>query len=176
MRSSVPAPIPLVLGLTALWLALFRLQLAFSAQGAEAPPIRAAVWINGDPAGPIDWRGAVTLVEFWTFGCWNCANVEPHVKAWHEKYGPRGLRVIGVHSPELAAEREIDNVRRHVKKNGITWPVAIDNDFAIWDSFGTHAWPTWYLVDRAGRIRYAHVGEGAYDETAEKIEKLLAER
>ena len=120
MRSGVPAPIPLLLGLTALWLALFRLQLAFSAQGAEAPPIRAAVWINGDPAGPIDWRGAVTLVEFWTFGCWNCANVEPHVKAWHEKYGPRGLRVIGVHSPELAAEREIDNVRRHVKKNGIT--------------------------------------------------------
>ena len=63
-----------------------------------------------------------------------------------------------------------------MKKNGITWPIAIDNDFAIWDSFGTHAWPTWYLVDRAGRIRYAHVGEGAYDETAEKIEKLLAER
>lgn len=159
---------------------LLTASLTLAGVGEGAPPLRAAAWINGeradhtDPADPADYRGAVTLVEFWTFACWNCRNVEPHVKAWHEKFAPKGLRVIGVHTPELARERVIENVRRYVAERAIRYPIAIDNDFAIWQAFGNRAWPAWYLIDRAGRIRYAHVGEGAYGETEAEIEKLLA--
>ncbi len=148
---------------------------AVAGVGDQAPSLRATAWINGESAATTGYRGAVTLVEFWTFACWNCRNVEPYVKAWHERFAPKGLQVIAIHSPELPQERVIENVRRYVAEREIRYPIAIDNDFAIWKAFGNRAWPTWYLIDRSGRIRYVHVGEGAYAETEAAIEKLLAE-
>jgi len=144
--------------------------------GARAPRIDAERWLNTKPLSSEDLRGAVTLVEFWTFACWNCRNVEPHIRDWHERYGRSGLRVVAVHTPELEIERDVDNVRRYLDEHHITYPVAIDNDFAIWRAFDVHAWPTLFLIGRDGRVRYRHVGEGAYEATEAKIKALLAEK
>src|SRR2546425_10361831 len=96
----------------------------------SAPEISAQAWINTEPKHVVDLTGKVTLLEFWTLGCYNCRNVEPHVKEWHRKYSDRGLVVIGVHSPETLAERDVATVKRYVREHGISYPVAIDGDFA----------------------------------------------
>lgn len=142
--------------------------------GPQAPEIKAATWIN-TPSVATTMKGHVTLVEFWTFGCFNCRNVEPHVREWHSKYSGRGLAVIGVHTPETAYERDVDNVKRYVREHHIEHPIAIDGDATIWQRYGNDAWPTWYLVDKHGIIRHKHVGEGAYTDTEREIEALLAE-
>jgi thiol-disulfide isomerase/thioredoxin len=116
------------------------------------------------------------LVEFWTFACWNCQNVEPHVKAWHAKYQAAGLRVIGVHCPELDRERELANLRAYVREHGIAYPVLIDNAFRTWRAYGNRYWPALYLVDKRGLIRHVAIGEGRYAETEAKIRELLAEQ
>ena len=115
------------------------------------------------------------MVEFWTFGCYNCRNVEPYVKQWHKKFAPQGLVLIGVHSPEFDSERNLENVKRYVSEHGITYPVAIDNDFATWKSYNNRYWPAMYLIDKQGVIRYVHIGEGEYELTEKKIKALLAE-
>ncbi len=158
-----------------LLIALVAASPARAAVGDAAPEIRPAAWINAAPGATAKLRGEVSLVEFWTFACWNCRNVEPHVRSWHERYATRGLHVIGVHSPELPQERVLANVEQYVKEHHIPYPVAVDDDFSIWSAFGNHAWPTWYLVDRTGTIRFRHVGEGGYEETEAAIERLLAE-
>ena len=141
----------------------------------SAPEISAQAWINTEPKHLVDLTGKVTLLEFWTLGCYNCRNVEPHVKEWHRKYSDRGLVVIGVHSPETLAERDVATVKRYVREHGISYPVAIDGDFATWRRYGNSAWPAIYLIDRQGKIRFSHVGEGRYAETEREIETLLGE-
>ncbi len=151
---------------------------AISAEAADfpvAPPVQGEAWINSAPLGAAQLRGKVVLVEFWTFGCWNCRNVEPHVKQWHADYAGKGLLILAVHSPEFPREANIDNVRKYVRDNDIRYAVPVDNDFVTWKRYGNRAWPALYLVDKAGRVRYTHVGEGAYAETERAIRQLLAE-
>ena len=132
-------------------------------------------WLNSAPLTLEALRGKVVLLEFWTFGCYNCRNVLPHVRDWHAKYRDQGLVVIGVHAPEFAYERKLDNVRDAVKNLGVVWPVAIDNDFALWRAFGNRYWPANYFIDARGRIRFHHFGEGAYDRSEQVIRQLLDE-
>jgi thiol-disulfide isomerase/thioredoxin len=140
-----------------------------------APELAPGTWINSEPLTLKSLRGRVVLLEFWTFGCYNCRNTLPFVKRWHELYGSKGLTIVGVHSPEFADERKPENVRREVASLGIKYPVVTDNDYETWQAFKLEAWPTIFVLDKAGRVRWMHVGEGAYDETEKTIQKLLAE-
>jgi len=140
-----------------------------------APEIPSGTWINSEPLTLKSLRGRVVLVEFWTFGCYNCRNTLPSVKSWDATYRDKGLTIIGVHTPELDREKNIDNVRREVADLDIKYPVVTDNNYATWNAYGVEAWPTLFLLDKQGRVRWTHVGEGAYDETENMIRKLLAE-
>lgn len=143
--------------------------------GRQAPELLSQTWLNSQPLHLTDLRGKVVMVEFWTYGCYNCRNVEPYVKQWHKKFAPQGFVVVGVHSPEFDSERDIENVKRYVREHGITYPVAIDNDFATWKSYNNRYWPAMYLIDKQGVIRYVHIGEGEYAATEQKIQALLTE-
>ena len=143
--------------------------------GQKAPEIQSSVWINSEPLSNHSLRGKVVLVEFWTFGCYNCRNVEPKIKEWHQRYADMGLVVIGIHSPEFSFEKDIEAVREYVKKNRIYYSIAIDNNFSNWNRFQNHYWPAIYLIDKKGVIRYVRVGEGGYRKTRQTIEMLLAE-
>ncbi len=144
--------------------------------GTAAPEIATAVWLNSRPQTIAALRGKVVLLEFWTFACFNCRNVERHVKEWHRKYADAGLVVIGIHSPELPHERELVNVDRYLREKEIPYAIAIDNDFAIWNRYQNRAWPSFYLIDRKGILRYTRIGEGGYHESEERIRALLEER
>ncbi|MDN5942641.1 MAG: redoxin domain-containing protein [Nitrospira sp.] len=150
-------------------------QEAYAMTGMPAPEITSSAWINSGPQSLRDLRGKVVLVEFWTFGCYNCRNVEPQVKQWHQQYADRGFVVISIHSPEFAYEKDIDAVTRYVRDHGIRYVVAVDNDFVNWNRFGNRYWPAMYLVDKRGVVRYVRVGEGGYDQTQRVIEALLKE-
>ena len=140
------------------------------------PSLSGAVqWLNSPPLSAADLRGKVVLLDIWTYSCINCLRTLPYVKAWASKYKDDGLVVIGVHDPEFAFERDAGNVKRAVANLGITYPVAIDNKYAIWDDLNNEYWPAHYIVDAQGRIRYHHFGEGSYDETERAIQQLLAE-
>ena len=140
------------------------------------PPLSGAVeWLNSPPLTRESLKGKVVLVDFWTYSCINCLRAIPYVRAWAEKYKDQGLVVIGVHSPEFAFEKNTDNVRRAVADLAITYPVAIDNDYAIWRAFDNQYWPAHYFIDAAGRIRHHHFGEGDYEESERVIQQLLAE-
>jgi cytochrome c biogenesis protein CcdA/thiol-disulfide isomerase/thioredoxin len=140
------------------------------------PSLDGAVeWFNSPPLTREALRGKVVVVDFWTYSCVNCLRTLPYVRAWYDKYRDQGLVVIGVHAPEFAFEKDIDNVRRAVKDLGVDYPVAIDNDYAIWRAFDNRYWPAHYFVDAEGRIRYHHFGEGDYAESEAVIQKLLAE-
>jgi thiol-disulfide isomerase/thioredoxin len=141
----------------------------------KAPEITSPAWINSEPQTLNSLQGKVVLVEFWTFGCFNCRNVEPQVKQWHQQYADLGLVVIGVHSPEFSYEKDLDAVKRYVRDHGIRYAVAVDNDFANWNRFGNRYWPAMYLIDKRGVIRYVRVGEGGYDQTEQLIRALLEE-
>ncbi len=131
-------------------------------------------WINSDPTTLAQLRGRVVLVHFWTFGCSNCQAVQPYVKAWFEKYGGPDFTVLGVHTPELSFERDLASVRTAVAGADVRFPVAFDPDFATWRAYGNHYWPAFYFVDRQGRIRYVHFGEGEYAESEAVIGELIA--
>jgi thiol-disulfide isomerase/thioredoxin len=118
----------------------------------------------------------VVLVEFWTYSCFNCQNAQPHINALYEKYKDDGLLVVGVHSPEFGFEKDISNVRKAVGQADIEYPVVLDNHYSIWNAYNQRFWPAWCLIDKDGFIRYKHFGEGAYDETEQKLQELLAER
>ena len=143
--------------------------------GMPAPEISGQSWLNSGPLGLAELRGKVVLLEFWTFGCYNCRNVEPYIKSWHEKYADKGLVVIGVHAPEFSYERSIANVQRYVREHAIHYPVAIDNEFATWKRYQNRYWPAMYLIDKHGVIRYLRVGEGGYQQTEQQIRALLEE-
>jgi thiol-disulfide isomerase/thioredoxin len=133
----------------------------------------ATEWLNSEPLGPAELRGHVVLVNFWTWTCINWLRQEPYVRAWSQAYRNDGLIVIGVHTPEFSFEHEIDGVRRATKERAIDYPVAVDNDYAIWSAFTNHAWPALYFVDTDGRIRDRHFGEGRYEKSERLIQKLL---
>ena len=160
-------------------LALTRALLGAEASAAdvpwEAPEVSGEHWLNSEPVRVADLKNRVVLVEFWTFACPNCRNVEPHVKAWHKRYADKGFVVIGVHTPELAIERDVEHVRRYVKEHGLSYPIVTDNAFQTWQRYDNHAWPAMYLIDKRGLIRYVKVGEGNYDRTEQAIQALLAE-
>lgn len=143
--------------------------------GKPAPDIANPTWLNSAPLRMADLRGKVVMVEFWTFGCYNCRNVEPYVKEWHRHYADEGLVVIGVHSPEFSHEREIENVKQYMTEHDIRFPVPIDNDFSTWNRYGNRYWPAMYLIDKRGIIRYVRIGEGGYGETERQIQALLSE-
>ncbi|MBI3597397.1 MAG: redoxin domain-containing protein [Nitrospirae bacterium] len=143
--------------------------------GRKAPEIISPAWINSEPQSLSDLRGKVVMVEFWTFGCYNCRNVEPQIKKWHRTYADRGLVVIGIHTPEFSYEKEVDAVKKYVQEKMIPYAVAIDNDFTIWNQYQNHYWPAIYLIDKQGVIRYIRAGEGNYAETEKMIQNLLAE-
>jgi thiol-disulfide isomerase/thioredoxin len=132
-------------------------------------------WLNGPPRTAAELRGKVVLVDFGTYTCINWLRSLPHVRGWAEKYKDRGLVVIGVHTPEFRFEKDVDNVRRAVKDRKIDFPVAIDNDYAIWRAFDNHYWPALYVIDAQGRIRHHQFGEGGYEKSERIIQQLLNE-
>ncbi|MEG2796117.1 MAG: cytochrome c biogenesis protein DipZ [Pseudomonas sp.] len=132
-------------------------------------------WLNSPQLSAESLRGKVVLVDFWTYDCINCQRTLPYVKDWAKKYEKDGLVVIGVHTPEYGYERIIDNVRDQVQKLGITYPVAIDNNYAIWRAFDNQYWPAHYLIDAKGQMRYSHFGEGRYEAQEQMIKQLLEE-
>lgn len=136
----------------------------------------ATEWLNSPALTPASLRGKVVLVDFWTFACYNCLNALPHVKELYAKYKDKGFVVIGVHTPELAHERVLANVRTEVKRLGIEYPVVIDNDYHIWRAFHNQYWPAAYYADAKGTLRFYHFGEGRYEEQDKVVARLLAER
>jgi cytochrome c biogenesis protein CcdA/thiol-disulfide isomerase/thioredoxin len=152
------------------------------AQGANLaieggfPSLSGAVaWLNSSPLTAEGLKGKVVVIDFWTYSCINCLRSIPYVRAWAEKYKDHGLVVIGVHTPEFAFERNVSNVRTAVSDLKIGYPVAIDNDYAIWRAFDNEYWPAHYFIDAQGHMRYHHFGEGEYDESERVIQRLLAE-
>jgi len=140
------------------------------------PSLDGAVqWLNSPPLSAESLKGKVVLVDFWTYSCINCLRAIPYVRAWAEKYKDQGLVVIGVHAPEFAFEKNIDNVKKAIGDLKITYPVAIDNDYAIWRAFENQYWPAHYFIDAEGRVRHHHFGEGDYDGSERVIQQLLAE-
>jgi cytochrome c biogenesis protein CcdA/thiol-disulfide isomerase/thioredoxin len=135
----------------------------------------ATAWINSAPLTPASLRGKVVLVDFWTYSCINCLRTLPYIKAWNEKYKNSGLVILGVHTPEFPFEKDESNVRKAVHDLGITYPVAMDNDYRIWRNFHNQYWPADYLVDASGRIRFHHFGEGDYEQSEQQIRTLLQE-
>jgi len=147
-----------------------------SAMQPLMPPISGATqWLNSPPLSSESLRGKVVLVDFWTYSCINCLRTLPYLNAWNEKYHDQGLVIIGVHTPEFAFEKDPHNVEQAIRDLGITYPVAMDNQYAIWNAFSNKYWPAHYLIDAQGRIRDQHFGEGAYQETEHMIQTLLKE-
>jgi thiol-disulfide isomerase/thioredoxin len=135
----------------------------------------ATLWLNSAPLSPEGLRGKVVVVDFWTYSCINCLRALPYVQGWYDKYKDHGLVVIGVHAPEFAFEKDTNNVRRAVADLKITYPVAMDNDYAIWQAFNNQYWPAHYFIDASGKIRGHHFGEGNYEESEDTIRKLLSD-
>ncbi|MBI6567952.1 cytochrome c biogenesis protein DipZ [Pseudomonas synxantha] len=146
-----------------------------NAQGPMPSLSGAVEWLNSPALTSESLRGKVVLVDFWTYDCINCQHALPYVKDWAQKYEKDGLVVIGVHTPEYGFERIISNVRDEVKKLGITYPVAIDNNYAIWRNFDNQYWPAHYLIDAKGQVRFTHFGEGGYKTQEKMIQQLLQE-
>jgi thiol-disulfide isomerase/thioredoxin len=133
----------------------------------------ATEWLNSEPLGPAELQGHVVLVDFWTWTCINWLRQEPYVRSWSQAYRDDGLIVLGVHTPEFSFEQDINGVRQAIAVRAIDYPVAVDNDYAIWSAFANHAWPALYFADADGIIRDKHFGEGRYEQSERLIQKLL---
>jgi thiol-disulfide isomerase/thioredoxin len=141
-----------------------------------APELENTVWLNTDqPLRLKNLRGKVVLLEMWTFDCINCQDVMPSLRGWYQAYKDRGLVIIGNHFPEFPFEKDLGNLKTAVQQDQILYPVAQDNDGKTWSAYHNSYWPTLYLIDKSGHIRYTHIGEGAYAETQTAIEDLLKE-
>ena len=151
--------------------------IAWAMPGKERLPSfsGATQWLNSKPLTTADLRGKVVLVEFWTYTCINWRRTLPYVRAWAEKYNDQGLVVIGVHTPEFSFEKEVDNVRWAAKDMKIGFPIAMDNNYAVWNAFRNQYWPALYFVDAKGQIRHHQFGEGNYEQSEKVIQQLLAE-
>jgi len=132
-------------------------------------------WLQGVPLRMADLRGKVVLIDFWDYTCVNCIRTLPYLNEWHRRYASLGLQIVGVHAPEFSFARESGNVLRAVREHGIAYPVALDNDYAVWQAYANRYWPAKYVVDGKGYVRYFHFGEGAYEHTEEAIRTLLRE-
>jgi thiol-disulfide isomerase/thioredoxin len=142
----------------------------------SAPELTNETWLNVDsPLRLADLRGKVVLLEMWTFGCINCQHVMPSLKEWHARYKDQGLVIIGNHYPEFSYEADLTNLKDAIAHDDIQYAVAQDNDGDTWRAYKNQYWPTLYLIDKQGHIRYVHIGEGRYKETEENIKALLAE-
>ena len=130
-------------------------------------------WFNSQPLKLADLRGKVVLVDFWTYGCVNCVNTLPHVTALYAKYKDRGFVVVGIHTPEFPFERSASNVQKALKRHGITYPVAQDNDSQTWNAYRNRYWPAQYIVDQNGKIVFQHDGEGQYEQIERTVAGLL---
>jgi thiol-disulfide isomerase/thioredoxin len=130
-------------------------------------------WLNSEPLGPAELRGHIVLVDFWTLTCINWLRTEPYIRAWSQAYRDDGLIVIGVHTPEFSFEHDLERVREATKDMAIDYPVAADNDYAIWSAFDNNYWPALYFVDAEGIIRDHHFGEGRYEQSERVIQRLL---
>ena len=130
-------------------------------------------WLNSRPLSVTDLRGKVVLVDFWTYSCINCLRTLPHLRAWYAAYHKYGLEIVGVHTPEFAFEHVLANVRKATRELSVTWPVALDNNYATWNAYSNQYWPAEYLVDRRGHVRRAHFGEGEYAQSEQLIRRLL---
>lgn len=149
---------------------------SFSQVSGTAPEITGEKWINTDkPLSLESLRGKVVLIEFWTYGCYNCQNTIPYINNWYDKFHSEGLNIIGIHCPEFDSERELGNVKYAVKELRIKYPVAIDNAFKNWYLYDVHAWPSIYVIDKKGEIRHFKRGEGRYEKTENIIKELLSE-
>jgi thiol-disulfide isomerase/thioredoxin len=133
----------------------------------------ATAWLNSDPLDSAALRGSVVLVDFWTLTCINWLRTEPYIRAWSQAYRDDGLVVIGVHTPEFSFEHDIGLVRQAIEERAIDYPVALDNDYGVWDAFANHYWPALYFVDAEGIIRDQHFGEGRYEQSERSIQRLL---
>ena len=141
-----------------------------------APELTNNTWLNvAAPLRLANLRGKVVLLDMWTFECINCMHVLPALKSWHKQYSETGLVVIGNHFPEFSREADLGNLKEAVARLDIRYAVAQDNDGATWEAYHNQYWPTLYLIDKGGHLRYVHIGEGAYDETEAAIQALLAE-
>jgi thiol-disulfide isomerase/thioredoxin len=140
---------------------------------SHLPSLRAQRWVNSPPLTAEALRGKVVLVDFWEYTCVNWIRTAPYVKDWNRVYAPLGLVVIGVHAPEFEFGKHVDNIDRGIRDHGLMYPIAIDNDFAIWRAFGNDAWPAKYLFDVQGRLVRRWIGEGSYDEIEREIRRLL---
>jgi len=136
----------------------------------------AVTWLNSPPLSSSDLKGKVVVIDFWTYSCINCLRAIPYVEAWSEKYKADGLVVIGVHTPEFAFEKDTANVAKAVRDLKISYPVAVDSNYAIWRAFHNNYWPAHYFIDGQGKIRYHHFGEGEYDQSEKIIQQLLREK
>jgi cytochrome c biogenesis protein CcdA/thiol-disulfide isomerase/thioredoxin len=142
----------------------------------EAPEFAGVTrWLNSPPLTLRELRGKVVLIDFWTYTCINCLRTLPYLRAWDDRYRDRGLTIVGVHTPEFGFEKDTGNVRDAIARNRLRYAVAQDNDFGTWDAWGNQYWPAKYLIDATGQVRYAHFGEGGYDETERAIRGLLEE-
>ncbi|CDG82489.1 cytochrome c biogenesis protein DipZ [Janthinobacterium agaricidamnosum] len=150
-------------------------ELALPVEGVLPDLSGAVKWFNSAPLTAQQLKGKVVLVDFWTYSCINCLRTLPYVKAWAEKYRDQGLVVIGVHAPEFAFERDLGNVGKAVHELGVTYPVAVDNNYAIWRAMKNQYWPAHYFIDAQGKVRHHHFGEGEYAESEKVIQQLLAE-
>jgi thiol-disulfide isomerase/thioredoxin len=130
-------------------------------------------WFNSQPLKLADLRGKVVLVDFWTYGCVNCVNTLPHVTQLYSKYRDRGLVVVGVHTPEFPFEHSASNVQAALKRHGIVYPVAQDNDSQTWNAYHNQYWPAQYIIDQNGKVVFQHAGEGQYEEIDRTIARLL---
>jgi len=146
---------------------------SFASAASDIPAFKAERWVNSAPLAPEGLRGQVVLVDFWEYTCINWDRTSPYVKAWHRDYAPHGLTVIGVHAPEFEFGKRAANIDRGIRDHGLTYPIAIDNDFAVWRSFGNDAWPAKYLFDGNGKLVRRWAGEGRYDEIEAEIRRLL---
>ncbi|KIG09917.1 cytochrome c biogenesis protein DipZ [Caballeronia concitans] len=133
----------------------------------------ATQWLNSPPLSRDALRGKVVVVNFWTYSCINCLRTLPYLKTWAQRYGNDGLVVLGVHTPEFGFEHDTANVKRALRDLNVSYPVAVDNDYRIWQAFGNRYWPAFYIVDAEGRVRYHHFGEGNYDDAERSIRQLL---
>jgi thiol-disulfide isomerase/thioredoxin len=143
---------------------------------SRMPPFTGATgWLNTEPLTPTALHGKVVVVQFWTYTCINWLRTLPYTRAWADTYADKGLAVVGVHTPEFGVEHDVANVRRAATDMGIEYPIAIDNDYAVWDAFANRYWPALYIADAEGRIRHHQFGEGSYEQSERAIRQLLAD-